>query len=296
MASAAPAFSSTPSRLAAPPSAQTPLRNPPAAGPAPDAPLAPRFPAPFDQEFASIESTVAATERGRWFLGEYARRVRARDCAPLIAALERIEKRLAEGVDLHALAQAQGGHGAHGLAALAGLQAALRLPEDFVARVNAPKGASAAPLAAPARVAPPGGAMAKRRSVMDPPPSFLPSQTRDASPQKPAVAPRVAPSRETGPAPAPASASPASASPACEDDLRIEEAIAEIAAMAAEVAAARPPQPILRWSEPPQRRSPSSQDVAQDPARAVAQEVGAPAPARNRPAAPSLPEAPRGEG
>lgn len=47
----------------------------------------------FDSEFEAIESCLAASERGRRFLDEYARRRRAEDSLRIVAALDRIEAR-----------------------------------------------------------------------------------------------------------------------------------------------------------------------------------------------------------
>jgi hypothetical protein len=44
-----------------------------------------------EADFAAIESTLAATERGRRFLAEYARRRREQDVVRLIAVADRIE-------------------------------------------------------------------------------------------------------------------------------------------------------------------------------------------------------------
>ena len=44
--------------------------------------------------FETIEAAVMETERGRWFLGEYARRVRINEMARVDATLARIEQRL----------------------------------------------------------------------------------------------------------------------------------------------------------------------------------------------------------
>jgi hypothetical protein len=44
--------------------------------------------------FEAIESAVMETERGRWFLREFARRVRAEEMTRVEAALARIEQRL----------------------------------------------------------------------------------------------------------------------------------------------------------------------------------------------------------
>jgi hypothetical protein len=45
-------------------------------------------------EFDAIETAVLETPRGRWFLAEYARRVRAQDHDRIEAALARIEARI----------------------------------------------------------------------------------------------------------------------------------------------------------------------------------------------------------
>ncbi len=46
-------------------------------------------------EFDRIEAAVRETERGRWFLDEFARRVRASETASLQSAIERLERRAA---------------------------------------------------------------------------------------------------------------------------------------------------------------------------------------------------------
>lgn len=52
----------------------------------------PERPAGISQaDYDAIEDAVMETERGRWFLKEYARRVRAAETAGLLSALERIE-------------------------------------------------------------------------------------------------------------------------------------------------------------------------------------------------------------
>ncbi len=50
-------------------------------------------------EFGAIEAAVLETPRGRWFLREYARRVRAQDHDRLEAVLARIEARLSASAD-----------------------------------------------------------------------------------------------------------------------------------------------------------------------------------------------------
>ncbi|MCC6982909.1 MAG: hypothetical protein IT535_06525, partial [Bauldia sp.] len=52
-------------------------------------------PAAGDADFLAIESAVMETARGRWFLGEYARRHRATDTATVLDALRRIEASIA---------------------------------------------------------------------------------------------------------------------------------------------------------------------------------------------------------
>jgi len=42
-------------------------------------------------DFETIEAAVMETERGRWFLAEFARRVRAREAGHLLRALDRLE-------------------------------------------------------------------------------------------------------------------------------------------------------------------------------------------------------------
>ena len=46
-----------------------------------------------DDDFARIEVAVMETERGRWFLQEYARRLRASETTEVLAALERLAAR-----------------------------------------------------------------------------------------------------------------------------------------------------------------------------------------------------------
>src|SRR6201982_2959333 len=61
---------------------------------APRAELMPLPPAPIslsDADYEAIESAVLETNRGRWFLAEYARRNRHADTKMLLTAIERIE-------------------------------------------------------------------------------------------------------------------------------------------------------------------------------------------------------------
>ena len=61
------------------------------------------LPSPGEADFEAICAAVLATERGRWFLSEYARRNCQADTAELLAAIERIAAR--SGADAAALAQ-----------------------------------------------------------------------------------------------------------------------------------------------------------------------------------------------
>lgn len=47
-----------------------------------------------DHDFEAIEAAVMETTRGRWFLGEYARRLRATETAKVLAAITRLERSL----------------------------------------------------------------------------------------------------------------------------------------------------------------------------------------------------------
>lgn len=46
------------------------------------------------EDYEEIEAAVMETARGRWFLAEYARRVRDAESARMLAAIERLEARL----------------------------------------------------------------------------------------------------------------------------------------------------------------------------------------------------------
>src|SRR5579864_2892912 len=50
-------------------------------------------PSPGEADYEAICAAVLATERGRWFLAEYARRNRQADTVELVAAIERIAAR-----------------------------------------------------------------------------------------------------------------------------------------------------------------------------------------------------------
>jgi hypothetical protein len=72
-----------------------------------------RLPAGIDlSDFNAIEGAVSETVRGRWFLAEYARRLRAQDTGRILSALGEIEARLgaggSRGLDAADRIQAQG--------------------------------------------------------------------------------------------------------------------------------------------------------------------------------------------
>jgi hypothetical protein len=50
-----------------------------------------------EADFETIESAVMETERGRWFLAEFARRRRAEDATRILAAIDRLEARAMRG-------------------------------------------------------------------------------------------------------------------------------------------------------------------------------------------------------
>ena len=50
-----------------------------------------------EADFETIESAVMETERGRWFLAEFARRRRAEDATRVLAAIDRLEARAMRG-------------------------------------------------------------------------------------------------------------------------------------------------------------------------------------------------------
>jgi hypothetical protein len=48
------------------------------------------------EDYERVEAAVMETERGRWFLAEFARRVRAEDAQRILTAIDRLEARMAE--------------------------------------------------------------------------------------------------------------------------------------------------------------------------------------------------------
>jgi hypothetical protein len=51
----------------------------------------PAAPAGADTDYAAIHATISATERGRWFLDEHARRSRSADAGQVLTAVEPVE-------------------------------------------------------------------------------------------------------------------------------------------------------------------------------------------------------------
>src|SRR5271169_5982360 len=70
-------------------------------------------------DFDAIEAAVMETERGRWFLDEFARRRRAEDTARVLASIDRLEARMAEAHAAEAQARLEAGHAADLLRELA---------------------------------------------------------------------------------------------------------------------------------------------------------------------------------
>lgn len=61
-----------------------------------------------DHDFETIEAAVMETTRGRWFLGEYARRLRAAETAKVLAAITRLERSLtSDKADAAPMAQSE---------------------------------------------------------------------------------------------------------------------------------------------------------------------------------------------
>ena len=48
------------------------------------------------EDFDRVEAAVMETERGRWFLAEYARRIRAEDASRILTGIDRLETRMTE--------------------------------------------------------------------------------------------------------------------------------------------------------------------------------------------------------
>jgi hypothetical protein len=56
----------------------------------------------MSEDFEAIEAAVMESARGRWFLAEYARRLRSRETAGLLEAIARLETLIAANQDLTA--------------------------------------------------------------------------------------------------------------------------------------------------------------------------------------------------
>ena len=60
-------------------------------------------------EYAAIESTIGASERGRLFLAEHARRARAEEMTTVLAAIERLERTVTADRAVDAVGSLRGG-------------------------------------------------------------------------------------------------------------------------------------------------------------------------------------------
>lgn len=90
-------------------------------------------------DFETIEAAVMETERGRWFLAEFARRRRAEDTARILAAIDRLEERAAQSDAAQARARLDADRAVSLLGDLASLLRDLRPP--FHERAPAVRGA-----------------------------------------------------------------------------------------------------------------------------------------------------------
>jgi hypothetical protein len=80
-------------------------------------------------DFDSVEAAVMETERGRWFLAEFARRIRAEDAQRILSAIDRLEERMAEAEAAEARARLDADRAADLLREISGLLAQMR-PDD----------------------------------------------------------------------------------------------------------------------------------------------------------------------
>jgi hypothetical protein len=74
-------------------------------------PISARAALPSEQDYAAISEAFMETSRGRWFLGEYARRNRNADTSMVLDAVARIEQSLAAQKEESLAAQQQAGGG-----------------------------------------------------------------------------------------------------------------------------------------------------------------------------------------
>ncbi len=100
-------------------------------------------------DYDRIEAAVLETERGRWFLTEHARRCRAEDTARILAAVDRLEFRVAHADAAETQARAQADRLAALLDELAQSIASLAEIGPSAPAAEPPRVAKAAHLAAP---------------------------------------------------------------------------------------------------------------------------------------------------
>jgi len=90
-----------------------------------------------ESDFDAIEAAVMETERGRWFLAEFARRRRAEDTARILAAVDRLEAGKSEVNVAEARARLDAERAAGLMRELAELIKELRPVRDARARTSA---------------------------------------------------------------------------------------------------------------------------------------------------------------
>jgi len=73
---------------------------------------------PPPEDFETIEAAVMSTARGRWFLREYARRLRSEETREIVEAIARLEQHLAQNETVHQQGQSRFDVLLGGLAAL----------------------------------------------------------------------------------------------------------------------------------------------------------------------------------
>ena len=109
-------------------------------------PISARAAQPSDEDYAAISEAFMETSRGRWFLGEYAKRNRNADTSMVLDAVARIEQSLAAQKEEHQAAQQQAA--AAEQAAAAAERAELALAEALATIRNAVDAAQASAIAA----------------------------------------------------------------------------------------------------------------------------------------------------
>lgn len=163
------------------------------------------------EDYEEIEAAVMETARGRWFLAEYARRVRSAESERMLAAIERLEARLEAR---HALAPAEAFSVAERLSELAwtlrerGVEDFVCSKIDALAREFEGVSALAQQCAAPAEASPVSTATFIEPPIAEAPtiepvieaptapavlePIVIAAETRGPEPERPAIDPRLA--------------------------------------------------------------------------------------------------------